>query len=72
MQVALALLFVAVAMLGVIAALFVATGVVVLVNNGASEWLAAAVPATLAMLLFTVAGKLAAGLLGNSPRDPRR
>lgn len=54
------------ALLALLAAAFVATGVVVLVDNGAAEWMAAAVPAVLAVLLFVLAAKFGGALVDSA------
>jgi sterol desaturase/sphingolipid hydroxylase (fatty acid hydroxylase superfamily) len=55
--------------LALLACAFVATGVVVLVDNGVAEWLAAAVPAVLAGLLFFLAAKFGGALLDGTGDD---
>ena len=59
-------------MLALLACAFVATGVVVLIDNGVAEWLAAAVPAVLAGLLFFLAAKFGGALLGNAAEEKPR
>ncbi|MDC8013038.1 hypothetical protein [Tahibacter soli] len=55
--------------LALLACAFVATGVVVLIDYGAAEWLAASVPAVLAALLFFLAAKFGGALIGGSADD---
>ncbi|HJU38851.1 MAG TPA: hypothetical protein VJ724_04710 [Tahibacter sp.] len=60
-------------MLALLACAFVATGVVVLIDNGVAEWLAAAVPAVLAGLLFFLAAKFGGALVdGANDKPPHR
>lgn len=58
--------------LTLLATAFVATGVVVLVDNGAAEWMAAAVPAVLAGALFFLAAKFGRALIGAGNDDTPR
>lgn len=59
--------------LALLACAFVATGVVVLIDYGAAEWLAASVPAMLAAFLFFLAAKFGGALIGGGADDkPRR
>ena len=59
-------------MLALLACAFVATGVVVLVDNGVAEWLAAAVPAILAGLLFFLAAKFGGALVDSTGDEKSR
>ncbi|HVJ61500.1 MAG TPA: hypothetical protein VM555_02170 [Tahibacter sp.] len=59
-------------MLALLACAFVATGVVVLIDNGVAEWLAAAVPAILAGLLFFLAAKFGGALVGGTAEEKPR
>jgi hypothetical protein len=55
-------------LLSLLACTFIVTGLAVWVANGAAEWLAAAVPALLAVLLFAFALRMARLL---NPREER-
>lgn len=55
-------------LLSLLACTFIVTGLAVWVANGAAEWLAAAVPALLAVLLFAFALRMSRLL---NPRDER-
>ena len=57
-------------MLALLACAFVATGVVVLIDNGVAEWLAAAVPAVLAGLLLFLAAKFGGALVDGAGDKP--
>lgn len=54
-------------LLSLLACTFIVTGLAVWVANGAAEWLAAAVPALLAGLLFAFAWRMAALLQWRKP-----